>query len=368
MSRPITAAVVRESGGQFALEEVEVESPRPDELLVRVVAAGICHADLIARDQLYPVPLPGIFGHEGAGIVEEVGADVEDFAAGDRVILTVAACRHCSMCETGRPYFCDDGFRLNFGGARSDGSSGYSRDGAVVHGHFSGQSSFATHSLVAASGAVKLPDDVSFETLAPFACGVMTGVGTVVNSLRVPAGATVAVFGVGAVGLSAVIGAGLVGAARIVAVDVNPSRLGLARRLGATETIEGAPGTDVTGLVREACDGGAHFAVEASGDTRAARQAVDSLAVGGSVGMVGVTSIDSEVTLRQQALVHGLTIKGVLAGECVPREFLPRLFELHGRGLLPVEEMIQTFPFERIESAVAASESGEVVKAVLTME
>ncbi len=367
MSRTITAAIVREAGGGFGLEQLELDDPRPGELLVRLVAAGICHADLIARDQLYPVPLPAVLGHEGAGVVEAVGAGVDDFRAGDRVVLGPASCHRCAKCGQGRPAHCDDGFRLNFGAQRADGSSGYVAVGARVNGHFFGQSSFATHTLVAAADAVQVGGDAPLETLAPLACGVQTGVGAIVNSLRVPAGSSVAVFGAGAVGLSAVLGARLVGAARIVAVDTVPARLELAARLGATATVEAGGGADVIAAVREACGGAAEFAIEASGHPGAARQAVDSLGIGGVAGMIGVTSIESEVTFHQQSLVHGLTVKGILAGDAVPRDFLPRLVELHARGLLPLEEMIETFPLAAIEEAVAASERGEVVKAVLTM-
>jgi aryl-alcohol dehydrogenase len=363
----ITAAVVRDAGGPFLLDEITLAEPRPDEMRVRIVASGICHADLIARDQFYPVPLPVVLGHEGAGVIEAVGNAVTQFAPGDHVILGYAACHHCRMCATGRPAYCVDGFALKFGGQRPDGTTAYSHQGERVNGHFFGQSSFATHSIVHETCAVRVPADAPLEVLAPFACGVLTGVGAVLNSLQVPTGAHVVVFGAGSVGLSAVMGARLIGARRIVAIDVNPARLALARELGATEVIDVTSEPDIPGAVREACDGLVEFALETSGNVGAARQAVDSLTIGGTVGMIGVTSDRAEVTFNQASIVHGLNVRGIILGDAVPDEFLPRLVDFHARGQLPVEKIVSTLPFADIDAAARAAEHGEIVKAVVTM-
>lgn len=363
----ITAAVVRSAGGAFALEEVDLADPRPEELLVRVVATGICHADLIARDQRFPIPLPAVFGHEGAAVVEAVGEAVADFEVGDHVLMHFGFCNACRSCRAGRPAYCLEGFRYQFGGARPDGSSAYTQDGRRINGHFFGQSSFATHSVVHRRNAVKIDPDAPLELLGPLGCGVQTGFGAIVNSLRVPAGSSVVIFGAGAVGLSAVMGAKACGVRRIVAVDVNPERLALALELGATDVIDARSEPDVAAAAREACGGEVEFALETSGRVEVARQAVDALAVGGTAGMVGVTSIESEVTFHQQSLVHGQTITGILSGDSVPSQFLPRLVDFHRRGMLPLEKIVQTVPFADIEQAAHASEAGEIVKAVLTM-
>jgi aryl-alcohol dehydrogenase len=363
----ITAAVVRGSGGPFMLEDLTMAEPRPDEMRVRIAASGICHADLIARDQLYPVPLPVVLGHEGAGVVEAVGDAVTRFAPEDRVILGYAACRGCRMCAIGRPAYCVDGFRLKFGARRPDGTTAYSHNGEPINGHFFGQSSFASHTIVHETCAVRVPAEAPLQVLAPFACGVLTGVGAVLNSLQIPTGAHVAIFGAGSVGLSAVMGAQLVGARRIVAVDVNPARLELARELGATDVIDATSEPDIPASVREALEGQVEFALETSGNVGAARQAVDSLTIGGIAGMIGVTSDSAEVTFNQASIVHGLTVRGIILGDAAPDEFLPRLVDFHARGLLPIEKIVSMLPFAEINRAADAAEQGEIVKAVVTM-
>jgi aryl-alcohol dehydrogenase len=364
-STTITAAVVERRAGPFELEQLQLAEPRADELLVEVVASGVCHADLVARDQLYPVPLPAVLGHEGAGVVVATGDAVRGFAVGDSVLMSFSACHSCRTCLAGRPAYCLDGFRHNFGGQRPDGSSAYSRGGERVHGHFFGQSSFATHSLVNQRDAVRLPAGAPLDVLAPLGCGVQTGFGAIVNSLAVPAGARVAVFGAGSVGLSAVIGAQVAGAAAIVAVDVNRARLDLARELGATETLDAAAEDDLAAAVREACGGELEYAVETSGRPEVVRAAVDALAIGGVAGLVGVSSIAGEVAFAQTDLVHGKTVRGILEGDSVPQLFLPRLVELHARGELPLERFLEPVPFAEIEQAVRAAEAGEIVKPVL---
>jgi len=189
----IRAAVTESEGAPFAIEELEAGELRPDEVLVEVKAAGICHTDLICRDQWMPVPLPAVLGHEGAGIVREVGAFVTKVALGDRVALTFNSCGSCSNCLKGRSTYCVDIFGRNFGAARPDGTSALSREGELVHGHFFGQSSFATHAVAHVRSVVKLPEGVDLGIAAPFGCGIQTGAGGVLNSLQAPAGSSIAV-------------------------------------------------------------------------------------------------------------------------------------------------------------------------------
>src|SRR3954454_4548452 len=225
----ITAAVVEEKDAPFQLTEIELDEPRSDEMIVRISAAGMCHTDLSVRSGATPFPLPGVLGHEGAGIVESVGAQVSGFAAGDRVIISFDSCGTCSACQAGRPVYCAHWVPLNLlGGSRLDGSATLRRAGGEIHGHFFGQSSFASHALVHARAAVQGPGDIDLDVLAPLGCSVQTGVGAVVNVARPEPGSTLVVFGAGGVGLAAVLGAVLTPLARIIVVDVNPSRLELA--------------------------------------------------------------------------------------------------------------------------------------------
>ena len=210
----ITAAVARAKNAPLSLEEVSLAEPRADEVLVRLVAAGICHTDISMRDHIiYPVPHPVVLGHEGAGIVERIGAGVTRLAAGDPVILTSASCGHCPSCDSGLPIYCYEFNDRNFTGTRIDGSSPLSKGGEIIH-YYQGQSSFATHAVIRERSVVKVPKEAPLEMLAPLGCGIMTGAGAVINSLGVGIDDSVAVFGTGSVGLSAIMAAKLVGRRR----------------------------------------------------------------------------------------------------------------------------------------------------------
>jgi aryl-alcohol dehydrogenase len=230
----IQAAVTESQGAAFAIEELEVDELRGDELLVRVAACGICHTDLIIRDQWYPVPLPAVLGHEGAGVVEAVGTAVTKVGVGDRVAMSFGSCGSCPTCAAGRPWVCHDFWGRNFGATRPDGSTALRRAGSPIHSHFFGQSSFATHAVATERNVVKLDPNVPLEVVAPFGCGIQTGAGAVLNAVRPPAGASIAVFGTGTVGLAAVIAARVAGCTTMIGVDVRPPRLELASELGAT--------------------------------------------------------------------------------------------------------------------------------------
>ncbi|MEU6235326.1 NAD(P)-dependent alcohol dehydrogenase [Kitasatospora sp. NPDC047058] len=377
-----TAAVVREAGGPFRLETVRLDEPRPDEVLVRIRAVGICHTDLSVRAGRTPAPLPAVLGHEGAGTVEAVGSAVTRVRPGDTVVLTFASCGACPSCRTGRPVRCDHWAALNlFGGRRLDGSAtvygtghgpvddGGSRTNAPLNGHFFGQSAFATHALATERNAVPVrAGDTPFELLAPFGCGVQTGAGAVFHVLRPRPGDTVVVFGAGAVGLAAVLAARLTPAARIVAVDLRPARLALARELGATEVVDAGTQDPVAAVAALTGGRGADHALETSGSVRALRQAVDALAVGGTCGVVGAPAAGSEVALDVPGLLaRAPRIVGVNQGASVPERFLPALVGLFRAGRLPVDRLVRTYPFAAIEEAAEAARAGEVVKPVLLL-
>ena len=232
------AAVQRHRGAAPVVERVLLEEPRSDEVLVRIVGAGVCHTDMVIRDQLVPTPFPAILGHEGAGVVERVGGDVTGLAPGDHVVLSFASCGSCPSCDHSQPAYCHSWFPLNFMGMRADGSVAITdAEGQSVHSHIFGQSSFATHALVNARNAVVVDAAIPLKLLGPLGCGLQTGAGAVLNSLKVQRGASVAVIGTGAVGLSAVMAARSAGATTIVAVDLMRQRVDIASELGATDGI-----------------------------------------------------------------------------------------------------------------------------------
>lgn len=369
MSRHVArAAVARLPHAPLEIEDVSLEAPRDDEVRVRLVATGICHTDLVARDQLYPVPQPIVLGHEGSGVVEEVGAKVRHVRPGDHVVLTYLACGDCASCKSGVFAYCKALFGLCFGGARADGSSAIQdRDGQPVHGHFFGQSSFATHAIASGRNAVKVRSDAPLELLGPLGCGVQTGVGAVLNALRPKAGQSLAIFGAGAVGLSAVMGARLAEAAPIIAVDVNSSRLEMARELGAHVVINAA---DVDGVaeIRAVTGGGADFTLEASGRLEVLRQAIDALGQRGTCGIVGSVPPGSQGSFDvADLMVGGKSIRGIVQGDSMPDEFIPQMVDLFMSGRLPIDKLIRIYPFAAINEAIADAERGAVIKPVILL-
>jgi aryl-alcohol dehydrogenase len=361
----ITAAVVDERSAPFELRELELAAPRHDEVLVRIVATGICQTDLHVRDQDYPVPLPAVLGHEGAGVVEAVGGAVSTVAPGDHVILSYQACGHCRPCLQGSYSYCERAFEANFGGARLDGSSGL-RNGAGpdVHGHFFGQSSFATYSLATERNVVKVPRDVPLELLGPLGCGLQTGAGAVLNSLQVPAGASLAVFGSGAVGLAAIMAAKVAGVQPIVAVDVNPSRLELAAELGASHVLD-ARAVDLRDTLAAIVPGGLDFVLEITARPEMLTTAVDVLAPLGTAALIGGAPQGTMAPIDMNTLLFGRTVRGIVQGDSIPQLFVPQLIELYRAGDFPFDRLVRFYKLEEINEAVADMRSGATVKPIL---
>lgn len=365
----ISAAVVREAGAPFTLEALELSDLRPDEVLVRIVATGLCHTDLVVRDQILPTPLPAVLGHEGAGIVEYVGTDVTDFSIGDRVVLGFAACRECKPCLHGEPAYCSHFFELNFSGGRGDGTTVLKDTSGTVSSHFFGQSSFATHAIVAAKNLIPVSGTAPLEILGPLGCGIMTGAGAVMNTLAVQSGHSVLVSGGGPVGLSGVMAAVALGADTIILVDPLESRRSLALELGATHTIDPLSG-DLIEQVRAIIPGGIDRILESSGNMTAVEKAASMLGVRGRLAMVGVPkSLDATITLPVLPLIsQGASICGVTEGDADPQEFIPRLIAMFEEGRFPFDRLITRYPLERINEAVDDQHAGRCVKAVLMME
>jgi aryl-alcohol dehydrogenase len=306
---------------------------------------------------------PIITGHEGSGVVEGVGAGVTDLAPGDHVVLSFDSCRACANCLSGHPAYCDTFFPRNLTGIGvADTSPVHDADGEPIASRWFGQSSFATHSLVAARNAIKVDPALPLALLGPLGCGVQTGAASVFAALGVTAGTSIIVFGTGGVGLSAVMAAKVAGAATIVAVDLNPARLELARELGATDTFDGAL-PDLLERLQQVTVGGAQYCLDTTGLPAVINIAVHALRPTGTCGLVGVQQGD--IVLDPLALAVGRNIMGILEGDAVPQVLIPRLIALWQQGRFPFDKLIKTFSLDEINEAEQASLKGEVVKPVL---
>ncbi|MFH9548064.1 NAD(P)-dependent alcohol dehydrogenase [Streptomyces sp. NBC_00377] len=366
---PITtrAAVVESGGAPFTLSEVVLDDPAPHEAVVRLVAAGLCHTDLGVASGGLPFPLPGVLGHEGAGVVESVGSAVTGVAPGDHVVLSFTSCGDCRNCHGGHPAYCATWLPMNLiGGRRADGTSTISRDGEPLGGHFFGQSSFAERALVDERSLVKVDPDVPLESIAPLGCGVQTGVGAVWNVLKPVAGAAIVVLGAGAVGLSAVMAAALSPATTIIAVDRVAERLALAKELGATHTVDAGQSALGEAVAQITGGQGADGIVETTGSTAVLRQGVDALAARGTLVVVGAPPFGSEVALDVNGLLGGKQVVGLTLGDSETQTFIPALVELVKAGRLPLDRLIGTYPFADIDQAVRDMTAGKTIKPVLT--
>ncbi|HWE90092.1 MAG TPA: NAD(P)-dependent alcohol dehydrogenase [Pseudonocardiaceae bacterium] len=365
----ISAAVAREAGKPFGIEELELDQPGAGEILVKIHSSGVCHTDIGVRNQWLPVPLPLVLGHEGAGVVEAVGEGVTKVVPGDKVVLSFASCHQCASCNRGEPAYCAQFVMSNVAGSRPDGTNALrTKDGDEVHGFFFSQSSFATYALALESNTVKLAPDADLSIVGPLGCGIQTGAGTVLNRLRPPAGSSLVVFGAGAVGLAALMAAKVVGCTTIVAVDLVSERLSLAEELGATHTVNAATSEDVLAEIREITGGGANFSVDTTAVTSVARQAVESLAPKGTCAILGFGTAGTEVRVDMlELLMAGRTITGVTEGDARPDEFIPTLLDLHRQGRFPFDRLITSYQFEDINLACEDSEAGKTIKPVLLM-
>lgn len=359
----VTVAVLRAQGADFSVEPAVLDEPRHGEVLVELAGTGVCHTDLLPRQGVFfPVPGPMVLGHEGAGTVVAVGPGVRSVAVGDEVILSYASCGLCTPCLVGRPNHCDEFLLRNISGGRSDGTPTLRLpDGEPLFANFLGQSSFATHALAGERNVVKVADrDIPLEHLGPLGCGLMTGAGAVFNTLNPAAGQPIVIQGCGTVGLAAVMAAAASGCAPVVATDLHDHRLKLALEVGATHAVnpqtEGPVGEYVRSLVGRPPDA----VIDTTGV--AARDAVDAVGAGGTAILLAAMA---DITLNGAELVFGKTVKGVALGDAIPQVLIPRLLHLHGQGRFPFDKLIQEYPLEAINDAVADSENGSTVKPVL---
>jgi aryl-alcohol dehydrogenase len=363
----IRAAVAREKGAPLNLETIDLEAPRSDEILVKVKATGVCHTDLVVRDGMLPTPLPVVLGHEGAGIVEAVGAGITKVKPGDHVVMTFNSCGACPSCQDHAISYCHEFFPRNFFAARADGSSALSTGGARINGNFFGQSSFATHAICHEVNVVKVATDVPLELLGPLACGVQTGAGAVMNALKISAGKSFAVFGSGSVGLSALMAAHVVGATTIIAVDTNPARLEIAKSLGATHVIDPRQTNAVEEIMR-ITGTGLNFALDTTGLPAVIRNAVESLGPRGACGILGASGPDAEIILNETHFMSaGRRLIGIVEGDSNPDVFIPMLIDLYRNGRFPFDKLVKFYTFDEINAAIHDSETGAAIKPIVRM-
>jgi aryl-alcohol dehydrogenase len=360
MATTITAAVARTHKAPLTVETLDLDDIRPNEARVRLVATGVCHTDAIARDGIYPMPLPAVLGHEGAGVVERVGTGVRSVKPGDHVVMSAAYCTYCTQCRSGNVAYCENLFAEDFGGRRtSDGTTSLKTlKGEQVSSHFFGQSSFATYANVVESALIPVPKDVPLESVAFLGCGMQTGAGSILNELRPPAGSSVAVSGAGAVGVA--------GATAIVAIDIHDSRLELAKQLGATQAINGRTSDTVKELMRVTGDRGVNYILDTTAVPQVLSNLAKALSIRGTLALVGAARPGTEAPFEIGAsLVRGWTFKTIVQGSSVPQQFIPRLISLWQQGRFPVEKLAKQYSLQDINKAFDDSASGATVKPVI---
>ena len=359
----IKAAITHDKGDEFKIESVKLAEPELDEIRVKIVAVGVCHTDVVAREEgLAPYPI--VLGHEGSGVVEAVGEGVSEIAVGDHVVLSFAHCGHCNNCLTGHPSVCKTFNELNFGGAMDDGTHRLSQQGEDLATFF-GQSSFATHAVAKAKNAVKVDPEVDLALLGPLGCGIQTGAGTVLNRLKPDFGSSIVIYGAGAVGLSALMAAKIIGCQQIIAVDVHDNRLDLAKELGATHTLN-SKNANIIKEVQTITNGGSHCAVETTGVPEVVKQSLAALKPLGTLAIVGVTP---EVTfnIQEELMAEGKSIIGVVEGDSIPKVFIPQLVAYYKNGQFPFDKLVKFYDFEQITEAFADSAEGSTIKPILRM-
>ena len=363
------AAILFEVGQRLDIREVDVAKPRAGEVLVRMAVGGICHSDLHVMTGHLNAPIPSILGHEGAGTVVEVGSGVTSVRPGDNVIpLWRLSCGECEYCTAARPALCAVGLKIRSTGRLLDGSSRFSLNGSEIK-HFLGVSTFSEYTVILEKALVKVPKDVPLQQAALLGCAVITGIGAVMNAARVKPGSQVAVFGSGGVGLNVIQGAALAGAEKIIAVDLLDNKLEMARQFGATHTVNASAGDPVEQVRSLTEQKGVDYAFEVIGLPKTVRQAFDSLAKRGETIVLGVTPLETEVSIPIMPLIfEEKVVKGSVYGSSRPRIDIPKLINLYRAGKLKLDELVtRTYSFDQINEAYAALERGEVARTVVLM-
>lgn len=364
----IKAAVVNGVNEDYQFEQVRLDEPRADEVIVKIVASGICRSDEAARTGKAPQVFPAVLGHEGAGIVEKVGSAVKDLEVGDQVVLGFNYCGNCDSCRTGHPTICEKWPKLNMTGVRDDGSHTiFKEDGSPVANIFT-QSSFATHALVNVNNVTKVDSDIDLRLVGPLGCGFATGSGTVINGLQLKANSSIAVFGTGAVGLGALMAAVIEGCTTVIAIDIHDERLELALELGATHTINSKT-EDLNERIREITgDKGVDYSVDTTGVPPVMKSSIDVLAVRGVAAPIAVTPHNLEINTSQDLVPVSRKIIGVLMGDSYPQITIRQLIDYYKEGRFPFDKLIKFYRFEDIQRAAEDSNTGKTIKPVIIID
>lgn len=362
----IKVAMARQANQPLTIENANLAELKNDEVLVKMVASGVCHTDAVGRDAGmagYPV----VLGHEGSGIVTEIGDAVSTVKPGDHVVLSFNSCGVCDNCLSGHPAECERLNQINFGGRRKDGSAAITKDGEEVSNFF-GQSSFSTYSVVSERGVVKVDEDVDLRLLGPLGCGIQTGAGTVLQYFQPKFGDSIVIFGAGAVGLAGVMAAKLLNMEHIIVVNrPNPYRLEMAKKLGATEIIESKNGVDVAAKVKDITGNGTDFALETTGAEPCIKASVNSIKPRGIDAVVGIAG-DVTFNVNDDIMGESKTIAGVIEGDAVPQLFIPKIVRYYKKGLFPFDQLTKFYRFEDINQAFTDSATGKVIKPIVVFD
>ena len=362
------AAVLWQGEKRLVIENIEIENPQPDEVLIDIRASGICHTDMVMRDQHVPTPQPVILGHEGSGVVLKVGDNVSEFELGDHVGLSFATCGACPSCLDNEPSYCYEFFPRNFFGTRADGTTSVICKDKKVHSHIFGQSSFSTKLLSHKSNVVKIDKTFPLEFAGPFGCGFQTGAGTVLNSLKVREGSSVMVLGAGTVGMCSMMAAKIAKAKKIIAVDIHDNRLELAKKIGATHTVN-TKQAELESQTNQIAPEKVDYIIDTTGYIPLVEQSLSLVAPRGEIALVAAYAPDAKVTFDVMPFMSaGIRIRGVIEGDTDIKTFIPELMDHFLEGRFPIDKIIKTYDFKDINQAVEDSESGLVIKAVVKMD
>ncbi len=358
----IEAAVFRDKSGIPTFEKLELTGPLSGEVLVRMVATGVCHTDIKVAQGGFPVSMPIVLGHEGAGVVEAVGEGVQKVKPGDHVVMTFSSCGTCPSCSNAKPSYCHH--TNHFVSDRAEGAHYLSSGSEPIQGDFFSQSSFSTFSIGNERSVVKVREDAPLNILGPMGCGFQAGAGAILNDLQVGEDDTLAVFGVGALGLTAIMAAKFSGVKKVIAIDRHAERLKLAKEFGAHDII--VAGTEpVAPEIMDLTSGGVNYSLDTTGVEQVMTQAVDILAPLGVCGLVAPPSSGPELSVHIGKLLMGRSVRGIMEGGSNPDVFIPKLINLFMEGRFPVDRLVKEYQFEDIRQAFADSESGSTVKPIL---
>ncbi|MHA3117061.1 NAD(P)-dependent alcohol dehydrogenase [Acinetobacter sp. ANC 4635] len=360
----ILAALAKEKNQPLVIEDIDIDEPKENEVLIKIVASGICHTDAESIKG-NGTPFPAVLGHEGAGIVEKVGSSVDTVAVGDHVILSYSYCNSCSQCLTGHHNLCVRTVELNFGGKLQDHTYRLHKE-RQDYSTFFGQSSFATYAVTNKHNVVKVDKDVDLRLLGPLGCGIQTGSGTVMNSLHPEPGTSIAIYGSGAVGLSAVMAANLLGLKNIIVVDIHDNRLELAKELGATHALN-SKNLNVVDEIKKITDGGVHYAIETTGVPIVIKNAIAALRVAGKISIVGMGG-DVTLNFTNDILMEGKTIVGTIQGDSTPQMHIPKIIQYYKEGKFPFDKLIKFYDFKDINQAFEDSKIGVTIKPVVLID